>query len=204
MDCKEWEDIVRGGGNGWPPNFQPISGMRKCDFPVLQQWKEFTLLATKRARILKIFGARILYSCYIHRLQGRVLRSCLEGRPSAWIHKTVHSTWRRHSLEIVWTKPERIHDAKSEWRGIEGNNCGVLLKKIAAMFTFSLSALTHIGRQDGEWELLLKCGHDDVHNFQTCRAEYLCGGGVTSYSKRVRARFSKPNIERLNSNALVK
>ena len=28
--------------------------------------------------------------------------------------------------------------------GEEGNNCGVLLKKIAA-----LSALTHIGRQDG-------------------------------------------------------
>ena len=58
----------------------------------------------------------------------------------------------------------------------EGNNYGVLLKKIAAMFTFSLSALTHIGRQDGEWELLLKYDHDDVHNFKTCRAEYLCEG----------------------------
>ena len=44
------------------------------------------------------------------------------------------------------------------------------------MFTFSLSALTRIGRQDGEWELLLKYDHDDVHNFKTCRAEYLCGG----------------------------
>ena len=62
----------------------------------------------------------------------------------------------------------------------EGNNCRVLLKTIAAKFTFSLSALTHIGRQDGEWELLLKYGHDDVHNFKTCRAEYLCGGSVTS------------------------
>ena len=77
----------------------------------------------------------------------------------------------------------------------EGNNYGVLLQKIAAMFTFSLSALTHIGRQDGEWELLLKYDHDDVHNFKTCRAEYLCGGGVTSDSKRVRARFSKPDFE---------
>ena len=56
----------------------------------------------------------------------------------------------------------------------EGNNYGVLLKKIAMMFTFSLSALTRIGRQDGEWELLLKYDHDDVHNFKTCRAEYLC------------------------------
>ena len=55
----------------------------------------------------------------------------------------------------------------------EGNNYEVLLKKIAAMFTFSLSALTHIGRQGGEWELLLKYDHDDVHNFKTCRAEYL-------------------------------
>ena len=53
----------------------------------------------------------------------------------------------------------------------EGNDYGVLLKKIAAMFTFSLSALTHIGRQDGEWELLLKYDHDDDHNFKTCRAE---------------------------------
>ena len=58
----------------------------------------------------------------------------------------------------------------------KGNNCGVLLKKIAAMFTFSLSALTHIGRDDGVWELLLKYDHDDVHNFKTCRAEYLRGG----------------------------
>ena len=82
----------------------------------------------------------------------------------------------------------------------EGNKCGVLLKKIAAMFTFSLSALTHIGRQDGEWELLLKYDHDDVNNFKTWRAEYLCGGGVTSDSKRARARFSKPDIERLNFN----
>ena len=32
----------------------------------------------------------------------------------------------------------------------EGNNCGVLLINIAAMFTFSLSALTDIGSQDGE------------------------------------------------------
>ena len=76
----------------------------------------------------------------------------------------------------------------------EGNNYGVLLKKIAAMFTFSQWALTHIGRQDGEWELLLKYDPDDVHNFKTCRAEYLCGGGVTSDSKRVRARFSKPDF----------
>ena len=81
----------------------------------------------------------------------------------------------------------------------EGNNYGVLLKKIAAMFTFSMSALTHIGRQYGEWELLLKYDHDD---FKTCRAEYLCGGGVTSDSKRVRARFSKPVFERLNFNGL--
>ena len=57
----------------------------------------------------------------------------------------------------------------------EGNNYGVLLKKIAAMFTFSLLTLTHIERQDGEWELLLKYDHDDVHDFKTCRAEYLCG-----------------------------
>ena len=84
----------------------------------------------------------------------------------------------------------------------KGNNYGVLLKKIAAMFTFSLSALTHIGRQDGEWELLLKYDHDDVHNFKTCRAEYICGGGVTSDSKRVMARFSKPDFERLNFNGL--
>ena len=42
----------------------------------------------------------------------------------------------------------------------EDNNYGVLLKKIAAMFTFSLSALTHIGRPDGEWELLLKYDQD--------------------------------------------
>ena len=77
----------------------------------------------------------------------------------------------------------------------EGNNCGGLLKKIAALFTFSLLAFTHIGRQDGEWELLLKYDHDDVHNFKT---EYLCGGGVTSDSKCVRARFSKPDIERPN------
>ena len=27
-------------------------------------------------------------------------------------------------LSETRTKPERIHDAKSEWRGIEGNNCG--------------------------------------------------------------------------------
>ena len=58
----------------------------------------------------------------------------------------------------------------------EGNNCGVLLKKIAAMFKFSLSALTHIGRQDGYWELLLKYDRDDVHNFKTCRLSFLgCG-----------------------------
>ena len=49
----------------------------------------------------------------------------------------------------------------------KGNNCGVLLKKIAAMFTFSLSVLTYIGRQDGEWELLLKYDRDDVHNYKT-------------------------------------
>ena len=84
----------------------------------------------------------------------------------------------------------------------EGNNCMVLLKKIAAMFTFSLSGLTRIGRQDGEWELLLKHNHDDVHYFKTCRAEYICGGGVTSDSKSVRVRFSKPNMERLNFNGL--
>ena len=77
------------------------------------------------------------------------------------------------------------------------HNCMVLLKKIAAMFTFSPSAVTHIGRQDREWELLLKYDHDDVHNFKTCRAECM-RRGVTSYSKRVRARFSKPNMERLN------
>ena len=76
----------------------------------------------------------------------------------------------------------------------EGNNYGVLLKKIAAMFTFSQWALTHIGRQDGQWELLLKYDPDDVHNFKTCRAEYLCEGGVTSDSKRVRAQFSKPDF----------
>ena len=70
----------------------------------------------------------------------------------------------------------------------EGNNCGVLLKKIAAMFTFSLSALTHIGRQDGEWELLLKYDHDDVHNYKTCRAEYLCGGGVSLHIQNARWR----------------
>ena len=74
----------------------------------------------------------------------------------------------------------------------EGNNYGVLLKKIAAMFTFSLSALTHIGRQDGEWELLLKYDHDDVHNFKTCRAEYLCEWGVTSDSKRKTPRCRRP------------
>ena len=71
----------------------------------------------------------------------------------------------------------------------EDNNCMVLLKKISPMFTFSLSALTHIGRQDREWELLLKYDHDDVHNFKTCRAEYICGRGVTSDSKRVRRGF---------------
>ena len=65
---------------------------------------------------------------------------------------------------------------------MEGNNYRVLLKKIAAMFT-------HIGRQDGEWELLLKYDHDDVHNFKTCRAEYLCEGGVTSDSKRKTPRL---------------
>ena len=74
----------------------------------------------------------------------------------------------------------------------EGNNYGVLLKKIAAMFKFSLSALTHIGRQDGEWELLLKYDHDDVHNFKTCRTEYLCGEGVTSDSKRKTPRCRRP------------
>ena len=74
----------------------------------------------------------------------------------------------------------------------EGNNYGVLLKKIAAMFTFSLSALTHIGRQDGEWELLLKYDHDDVHNFKTCRAEYLCEGGVASDSKRKTPHCRRP------------
>ena len=76
----------------------------------------------------------------------------------------------------------------------EGNNYGVLLKKIAAMFPFSLSTLTHIGRQDGECELLLKYDHDDVHNFKTCRAEYLCGcgGGVTSDSKRKTPRCRRP------------
>ena len=57
------------------------------------------------------------------------------------------------------------------------------------MFTFSLSALTHIGRQDREWELLLKYDHDDVHNFKTCRAEYRCGGGVTSDSKHGTPEF---------------
>ena len=74
----------------------------------------------------------------------------------------------------------------------EGNNYGVLLKKNAAMFIFSLSTLTHIGRQDGEWELLLKYDHDDVHNFKTCRAEYLCGGGVTSDSKTQNTPLSTP------------
>ena len=29
--------------------------------------------------------------------------------------------------EIVWTEPEHLHDAKSEWRDREGNNCGVVL-----------------------------------------------------------------------------
>ena len=38
--------------------------------------------------------------------------------------------------------------------------------------------------------MLLKYVHDDVHNFTTYRAEYLCEGGVTSVLKRVRARFS--------------
>ena len=50
---KGWEGIVR-DCKGWPPNFQPISGMRRCDFPVFQQRKEFTILPT--------MGARILYS----------------------------------------------------------------------------------------------------------------------------------------------
>ena len=50
----------------------------------------------------------------------------------------------------------------------EDNNCGVLLNKIAAMFTFSMSALTYIGRQDGYWELLLKYDRDGVHNFLGC------------------------------------
>ena len=36
IDGKGWEGIVR-DGKGWPPNFQPISGRRRCDFPVLQQ-----------------------------------------------------------------------------------------------------------------------------------------------------------------------
>ena len=35
VDCKRWEDIVK-DGKGWPPNFQPISGRRRCDFPVLK------------------------------------------------------------------------------------------------------------------------------------------------------------------------
>ena len=60
--------------------------------------------------------------------------------------------------------------------GEVGHNCGVLLKKIAAMFKFSLSALAHIGRQDGHWELLLKYDRDDVHNFKTYRLSFLgCG-----------------------------
>ena len=29
----------------------------------------------------------------------------------------LYSIWRRYSLEIVWTVPERLHDAKLEWRG---------------------------------------------------------------------------------------
>ena len=35
VDCKRWEDIVK-VGKGWPPNLQPISGRRRCDFPVLK------------------------------------------------------------------------------------------------------------------------------------------------------------------------
>ena len=77
----------------------------------------------------------------------------------------------------MWTEPERLHDTNIIGMAREGNNCGVLLKTIVAIFTFPLSALTHIGRQ---WELLLKYDHDDVHNFKTCRTEYLRGGGVTS------------------------
>ena len=30
---------------------------------------------------------------------------------------TVYSMWRRNSLAIVWTEPELLHDAKSEWVG---------------------------------------------------------------------------------------
>ena len=46
----------------------------------------------------------------IYRLEGRVLRSCLNGQPSSLIHKTAYS--RR---EIGMAK--------------KSNNCGVLLKK---------------------------------------------------------------------------
>ena len=86
----------------------------------------------------------------------------------------------------------------------EGNNCGVLLKTNAAMFIFSLSTLTDIGRQDGKWELLLKYVRNDVHNFKNCRAEYLCGvGGGCNFSfKILRARFSKPDMVRLNFKGL--
>ena len=34
IDVKGWEDIER-DGKGWPPNFQPIWGRRRCDSPVL-------------------------------------------------------------------------------------------------------------------------------------------------------------------------
>ena len=73
---------------------------------------------------------------------------------------------------------------------------------LAATFTFSQSVLTDIGRQDGEWVYVLKYVRDDVHNFKMSKTEYLCGGGITSASKRVRARFSKPDTVCLNFKGL--
>ena len=175
---------------GWPPNFQPISGRRRCDFPVLQQWKEFTLLPT--------IGGRILYSWSQNTLKLLYTRVTGAGLEKFYGGTTIFL----NTQDSVFYMEETFSWNSVDWPGAssrcdigmsrEGNNYGVLLKKIAAMFTFSLSALTYIGRQDGEWELLLKYDHDDVHNFKTCRAEYLCGEGVTSDSKRKTPRRRRP------------
>ena len=65
------------------------------------------------------------------------------------------------------------------------------------MFTFSLSALAHIGRQDLEWELLLKYARDDVHNFKTDRSEYIYTEGVSFQIEN-----TKPDMVRLNFSGL--
>ena len=67
-------------------------------------------LRSSLARIRYIWSQNTLKLLYT-RFTGAGLERFYAGTT-----KTVYYIWMRHSLEIGWTEPERLHDAKSEWR----------------------------------------------------------------------------------------